>query len=193
VSTDTATDPFIDDVKETAALAVTEIEALRSELAALRKRDAHGKSIADQIASQDKVVEQAKKNLKREVEALDALNQAAAVFLAGTDPNQQTLDLGEGEDVGTFREAAPEYVPNADGAMEIPALDWTAVHLSALSALASTGKPARVRPVEMPDGLLPLRDVPALPRAGQPRPPDAQHVRHRRALVPVLRLADPRR
>jgi hypothetical protein len=162
MTTDTEPQPntfTVDANSTTRTYTVDDLVSMESELATLRRRAEHGRDIASQIASQERIVDQATKNLKREKDALETLNMAAAKFLAGVDPNQQEIDL----EAATVSEAKePEYTANDDGAMEIPGLDWSKVELAALSGMASTGKPPRVRPVEMPDGSrLVLTDVQA--------------------------------
>jgi hypothetical protein len=128
-----------------------EIARLKDELAAMKKDKASSVSLAEEAESARRDWEDLKSRTKtakdRYDQSLEALSkqvrgEVQTEIDAEDDADQETIPFTSG--VGpTVDEAA-----NLD-AITVDGLDWTAVEQSALSALVSTGKAAKVKPVEI--------------------------------------------
>jgi hypothetical protein len=128
-----------------------EIARLKDELAAMKKDKASSVSLAEEAESARRDWEDLKSRTKtakdRYDQSLEALSkqvrgEVQTEIDAEADADQETIPFTSG--VGpTVDEAA-----NLD-AITVDGLDWTAVEQSALSALVSTVKAAKVKPVEI--------------------------------------------
>lgn len=143
-----------------------------AEIAALHKQRDAEKQIADEMEDARRDWEDLKDRAKAAKERFDTLAEALAKlvrgdvqtevgeFSDGAGPKQTTLAdaISDVDKAITTAEALKAKIAAGD-VLTIKDMDWTAVELSALSSLASTGKPARVKPLTVMGLQYALTDV----------------------------------
>jgi hypothetical protein len=125
-----------------------QIARLMDELAAMKKDKASSVTLAEEAEAARRDWEDLKSRTKTAKDRYDQSLEALSKQVRGE--VQTEIDAEEDADQETIPfTAAPEQTMAELDAITIDGLDWTAVEQSALSALVSTGKPAKVKPVEI--------------------------------------------
>lgn len=153
------------DLPTTTELQALEITRLKAELLAKSTRLGHMAALATEMDichEREATAKAESKRWKEEAESLAVSMKHAALGTSAKDvPGQERLTDPDGNIVDPAGEDDPldmgDRAPAdsvaariaAGDVLSVSGLDWSAVHRSALSALVSTGKPAKVKPVEI--------------------------------------------
>jgi len=130
-----------------------ELQRLRDENAAYRKKITAEREIADEMEAAERDEEDLKARAKKAKERKDSLADSLKALVKG---DVQT-DLGEFSDgmdqlpISWDNQATAEQKKAAGDVLQLgpDIISWPDVELAALSALASTGKPQKIKPVEI--------------------------------------------
>lgn len=118
---------------------------LKDELAAMKRDRAECVDLAEEHAAKLRDHEDLKSRAKKAKDEADVLADALSAKVRG---EVQTEIDPEDDEQDIIQFTAPPAASNLD-AIEVDGLDWSTMDRHVLSALVSTGKPCKIKPVEI--------------------------------------------